>query len=507
MWVPKAQTNQEVKHMSLENRTLYFGDNLQVIEERFPDNFFDLIYLDPPFNSNRNYNVLFKEGQVDATAQIRAFEDTWEWSTPTIRLFNDLKESKNPQIAIMMQSLFEIMRDTPMMAYLVNMTARLIPLQRVLKETGSIYLHCDPTASHYLKMIMDVVFGKRNFVNEIIWSYKKWSVAEKSFSRNHDVILFYVKDRDKSKFNIQYQSRAESTLKRFGNKTIVSGFDGNGKRIPSTTTEVESSGVKMSDVWEVSIIAPVSNERLGYPTQKPEALLERIIQASSNKGDWVLDPFCGCGTTVAVAERLNRKWIGIDISMQAVNVIRGRMTNHFPGIKVNIDGIPMDYESAAALAEKDKFAFQDWAITLVGANPPSGVSKKGADRGIDGIILFREKVDYSNPKLRKIVVQVKGGGTNRGDVARLKGDLDREDAPMGILITLKDATSEMKREAALSGEYQYTQSTAFPRIQLLSIREWFEGKELKLPADTVNPFKKAEAKKGKDVGQLEIDLE
>ena len=193
--------------------------------------------------------------------------------------------------------------------------------------------------------------------------------------------------------------------------------------------------------------------------------------------------------------------------MQSVNVIRERMSNHFPGIKINIDGIPMDYESAAALAEKDKFAFQDWAITLVGANPPSGVSKKGADRGIDGIILFREKVDYKNPKLKKIIVQVKGGGTNRGDVARLKGDLLREDAPMGVLITLKEATAEMKREATLSGEYQYTPATAFPRIQLLSIHEWFHGKELKLPADTVNPFKKAEAKKGKDVGQLEMDLE
>jgi len=272
--------------------------------------------------------------------------------------------------------------------------------------------------------------------------------------------------------------------------------------------KMEKLGKKVEDWWiDIYPVDRVRSEMLGYPTQKPEALLERIIQASSGERDWVLDPFCGCGTTVAVAERLNRNWVGIDISMQSVNVIRERMINHFPGINVNIDGIPMDYESAAALAEKDKFAFQDWAITLVGANPPSGVSKKGADRGIDGIILFREKVDYSNPKLRKIIVQVKGGGTNRGDVARLKGDLDREDAPMGILITLKDATAEMKREAALSGEYQYTQATSFPRIQLLSVREWFEGKELKLPADTVNPFKRAEAKKGKDIGQLEIDLE
>lgn len=489
--------------MTLENRTLFFGDNLQIIEERFPDNFFDLIYLDPPFNSNRNYNVLFKEGQVDASAQIRAFEDTWEWSYPTIRLFEALKENPNPQIAILMQSLFEIMRDTPMMAYLVNMTARLIPLKRVLKDTGSIYLHCDPSASHYLKIIMDVVFGKKNFRNEIIWCYRGGGVPKNDFANRHDIILRYSKT-SKYIFNVDdvripYSAESLERLKykarAFRGDKVYDNYEPN------------IQGKHPEDWWEMQPIMPSSKERLGYPTQKPEALLERIIKASSKEGDCVLDPFCGCGTTVAVSERLHRNWVGIDISMQAVNVIRERMKSHFPGIEISIDGIPMDYESAAALAEKDKFAFQDWAITLVGANPPSGVSKKGADRGIDGIILFREKVDYSNPKLRKIVVQVKGGGTNRGDVARLKGDLDREDAPMGILITLKDATSEMKREAALSGEYQYTQSTAFPRIQLLSIREWFEGKELKLPADTVNPFKKAEAKKGKDVGQLDIGLE
>lgn len=492
--------------MTLQNRTLYFGDNLQVIEERFPDNFFDLIYLDPPFNSNRNYNVLFKEGQVDASAQIRAFEDTWEWSTPTIRLFNELKENPNPQIAIMMQSLYEIMRDTPMMAYLVNMTARLIPLRRVLKETGSIYLHCDPTASHYLKMIMDVIFGKQSFRNEIIWHYQRWPAKQKNFQRMHDVILFYSKRNQENEFEVLLESLSEGTLKRWRGKKSKVEYDGD-VRLVTKMTEEDSPGRPMDDVWDIPVINSQAKERLGYPTQKPEALLERIILASSKEGNWVLDPFCGCGTTVAVAERLKRNWIGIDISMQSVNVIRGRMKSHFPGININIDGIPMDYESASALAEKDKFAFQDWAITLVGANPPSGVAKKGADRGIDGIILFREKVDYKNPKLRKIIIQVKGGGTNRGDVAKLKGDLLREDAPMGILITLKEATAEMRREAALSGEYQYTEATAFPRIQLLSIHEWFHGKELKLPADTVNPFKKAEAKQGKDIGQLEIDLE
>ncbi len=532
--------------MTLQNRTLFFGDNLQVIEERFPDNCFDLIYLDPPFNSNRNYNVLFKEGQVDVSAQIRAFEDTWEWTTPTIRLFEELKQSNNPQIAILMQSLFEIMRDTPMMAYLVNMTARLIPLRRVLKDTGSIYLHCDPTASHYLKMIMDVVFDKQNFRNEIVWKRSVPHNDARKFGAQHDIIFYYVKSK-KYTWNRIFQPHTANYIENFykyadedgrkyqltsttapGGRGPLYSFLGvtrnwryteenmkklysEGKIIqtkPGTVPRYkryldEQEGVVLQDVWaDLQPLQANSSELLGYPTQKPEALLERIVRASSNKGDWILDPFCGCGTTIAVAEQLHRNWVGIDISMQAVNVIRERMKSHFPGIKIAIDGIPMDYASAAALAEKDKFAFQDWAITLVGANPPSGTSKKGADRGVDGIILFREKVDYLNPKLRKIIVQVKGGSTNRGDVAKLKGDLEREDAPLGILITLKDATAEMRREAALSGEYQYTEATTFPRIQLLSIREWFEGKELRLPADTVNPFKKAEAKKGDEGGQL-----
>jgi site-specific DNA-methyltransferase (adenine-specific) len=474
--------------MSLENRTLYFGDNLQVIEGRFPDESFELIYLDPPFNSNRNYNVLFKEGQVDASAQIRAFEDTWEWSTPTIRLFNELKESNNPQIAIMMQSLFEIMRDTPMMAYLVNMTARLIPLKRVLKETGSIYLHCDPTASHYLKMIMDVIFGKRNYRNEIVWAYATPSASTKIFPRKHDTIFFYTKT-DKYYFKnprIPHKSGLHNT-----GQVFQADYGDRSEEIK----EMERKGKKVEDWWiDIYPVDRVRSERLRYPTQKPEALLERIIKASSKEGDWVLDPFCGCGTTVAVAERLHRNWNGIDISMQAVNVIRERMTYHYEGIKVNIDGIPMDFESAAALAEKDKFAFQDWAITLVGANPPSGVSKKGADRGIDGIILFREKTDYANPMLRKILVQVKGGGTSRGDVAKLKGDMERDNAPMGILIILREATSEMKREAALAGEYKYSEATSFPRIQILSIHDWFDGLEVKIPSDKVNPFRKAKPK-------------
>jgi len=465
----------------MENRTLFFGDNLRVIEERIPDNFFDLIYLDPPFNSNRNYNVLFKEGLVDSKAQIGAFEDTWEWTSTTVQLFEEVKRNPNPQIAILINSLYEIIGPTPMMAYLVNMTARLVPLRRVLKQTGSIYLHCDPTSSHYLKIILDVVFGKHNFKNEIIWCYEIGARSRKKWGRKHDVILFYSRS-DEYTFNTD-----EVKVPRKEGSHMKASVDEDGREYQ------EKKDAKSGKIYRYYIdegaIAPdwwvgiqqlnrEAKERLGYPTQKPEKLLERIIKASSNEGDWVLDPFCGCGTTIAVAEKLKRNWIGIDISMQAINVIRDRMKSHFSDIKVSVDGIPMDYESAETLAAKDKFAFQDWAITLVGANPPKGESKKGADRGIDGIILFRDKVDYANPRLRKILVQVKGGGVNRGDVAKLKGDIEREDAPMGILITLKDPTSEMKREVALAGEYKYTEATSFPRIQILSIKDWFEDKRV-----------------------------
>jgi site-specific DNA-methyltransferase (adenine-specific) len=265
---------------------------------------------------------------------------------------------------------------------------------------------------------------------------------------------------------------------------------------------IDEKGVRENDVWQIPFIAPSAKERLGYPTQKPEALLEKIILASSDEGDWVLDPFCGCGTTVAVAERLHRNWVGIDISMLAINVIAKRMRGHYPNIQLNIDGIPADYEGAVKLAEEDKFAFQDWAISLIDANPPSGETKKGADRGIDGIILFYDREDLQNPKLRKIIVQVKGGHTSRADIATLKGDIDRENAPMGVLITLNEPTKEMEREASLAGQYKYSSLASFPKIQILSIKDYFNGKKILLPTDKVNPFKEAEVKA--DQGALDF---
>lgn len=482
---------------------LYFGDNLEILNDKFPgeQGYFDLIYLDPPFNSNRNYNVLFKEGKVDSSAQIHAFADTWEWTDETIRLFSELREVPGPQIIILIESLHSFLGDTPMMAYLVNMTARLIPLRRVLKNTGSIYLHCDPTASHYLKIIMDVIFGVQNFRNEIIWDYEEsglGTINQKSLPSKHDVILWYSKSgkylyqpqyRDyKPEYKALYKKDKDGRYReKWRYRT-----DGTGYKVKQYMKE----GVPYSDVWKLPSLIGPSKERLGYPTQKPEALLERIIRTSSKEGDLVLDPFCGCGTTVAVAERLERRWVGIDISMQAINVIDQRMRAHYPKIDIEIDGIPKDYEAAVSMADRDKFAFQDWAITLVGASPPTGESKKGADRGIDGIILFREPASFDdkNPKLRKIIVQAKGGGHTRSHISTLKGDIDRDDAPMGIFVCINEPTAEMKREAALAGEYKYSEAVSFPKIQILSVKDYFDGKRAKLPSTKVNLFKTAEAK-------------
>jgi len=466
----------------MKNRTLYFGDNLEIIEKFFPDDFFDLIYLDPPFNSNRDYNILFEEKGIVSSAQIRAFEDTWEWTQSTLDLFNALKNNTNPEIAILIQSLSEFVGQNQMMAYLVNMTARIIPLYRVLKKTGTIYLHCDPTASHYLKIILDVIFGKKNYRNEIIWCYAGGGIPKKDFPRKHDVIFRYTKSDDYF-FQHEYRPYGDWTKKFEPRHSLSSG----GKKL-------RKEGTPVNDWWDdLPKLTSYKKEWLGYPTQKPESLLERIIKTSSKENDWVLDPFCGCGTTVSVAERLKRRWIGIDISMLAINVIKKRLLEHYPTIKIDIDGIPKDFESACKLANKDKFAFQDWAISLVGANPPAGKTKKGADKGIDGIILF-EEIENNTNKLKKIIVQVKGGSTGRGDIAKLKGDMERENSPLGVFITLYEPSKEMVKEANLAGFYKNSFGIPFPRIQILSIKNWFQGQNIKLPTTVVNPFKRAENK-------------
>lgn len=452
--------------------SLFFGDNLYILRDEIKSESVDLVYLDPPFNSKRDYNLLFKTPKGhDSDAQITAFDDSWHWGEQAEREFAELLHQENTDVSEMIQSLRRFLKESDVMAYLVMMTNRLLELHRVLKSSGSLYLHCDPTASHYLKIILDNIFGNENFRNEIIWSYRKWAVAEKCFSKNHDVILFYVKDEKASQFNVLLQSRAPSTLKRFGNKKIVSAFDTSGRRVPSQTLDQESEGVKMSDVWDIPIIAPSSKERLGYPTQKPLALLERIIHASSDKGNIVLDPFCGCGTAVHAAHNLGRDWIGIDITHLAISLIEKRMKTAYPNIAFEVHGTPKDLDGARNLAERDKYQFQWWACSLVNAQPYQG-KKKGADGGIDGVIFFQD----DDKGAKKIIVSVKGGeNVTRTMIADLKNTVEREKAEIGLFVTLVEPTKPMITESVSAGFYTSPKGDV-PKIQILTIADLLSGK-------------------------------
>lgn len=489
----------------LKNRTLFFGDNLEVLRKKIPDETFDLIYLDPPFNSNRNYNVIFKEGLQDSTAQIHAFEDSWHWAEDSRDTFNYLVTKTNENIANLMLAFEKMVGHNDMLAYLTMMTIRLIELHRVLKKTGSIYLHCDPTASHYLKIVLDTIFGKQNFRNEIVWTYRRWPSKSKLFQTMHDIIFFYVKDANSDyTFNTILQPLADITLKiHKGKKQQATFIDG--KRL-SRDQEEESSGTPIPDYWYIPAIAGNAKERLGYPTQKPEALLERIIEASSNKGDLILDPFCGCGTTVAVSEKLGRSWVGIDVTALSINLIKHRLEKQFNlGTKqILVDGFPTDMAGAKELFKKDPFQFEYWALDLIDAMPAQNKSEgnmRGADKGIDGVINIIKGIRNDRSyEFGKVLVQVKGGGVQRNDIATLKGDVDREKADGGVFLTLEEPTKPMILETVDAGTFTtpLTNKFEYPKIQILTVKELLEGKKPNLPQGMVKAYYK-------EAGRAEID--
>jgi len=487
---------------------LYFGDNLQIMREYIQDESIDLIYLDPPFNSNATYNVLFDEKNgTHSRAQITAFEDTWHWGIESETAYHELVTQGPKKLVDLIQALRSFLGQNDMMAYLVMMAIRLVEMHRVLKSTGSIYLHCDPTASHYLKLVMDAVFGVKQFKNEIIWC--KITTMYRTTSRfvtQHDVILFYVK-KDDYNYIFNWEDVAEpfsqTTIKKYKHKingrfARIHGRNLKGSPIKNATDvniewlkkapELvkidyldEKLGVKPKDWWPLDIINQAAKERLGYPTQKPELLLERIIKASSNKGDIVMDPFCGCGTTIAVAEKLKRKWIGIDITHLAISLMRHRLNTAFGKdlSPYEVIGDPKDLEGAKALAEQDRFQFEWWALGKVAARPAQD-KKKGADSGIDGYIYF---FDDNSGIAKKIIVQVKSGGVKRGDIATLKGDTEREKAAIGAFITLEEPTRPMIEEAVSAGFYEpeFLHGKKYPKIQILTVKELFEDKQLQYP--------------------------
>lgn len=508
----------------LQNRTLFFGDNLEILREKIPSETFDLIYLDPPFNSNRNYNVIFKEGLQDSPAQVHAFEDSWHWTKEAQSVFEELigarssKIKTNEQISNLMLALEKLLGHNDVLAYLTMMTIRLIELRRVLKSTGSIYLHCDPTASHYLKIVMDAIFDKRNFRNEVVWIYKGRELSHKQYSKKHDVILFYTKS-DNYTFNWgkilePLEESSREALSRYKDEKgyfIVRYKKGGGfapieKEGEDTYRQYVPEGVPPRD-WFFTDYARKS-ERLNYATQKPEALLERIIKASSNESDFILDPFCGCGTTVAVAERLKRKWVGIDITMLAINLIKRRLQDQFIGrsLPIVIDGIPKDLSGAAALAKKDRFEFEYWALDLINAMPAQSKTKenmRGADKGIDGIITIFKDISNGKQEFGKLLVQVKSGDVQRNDIATLKGDIERERATGGVFITLEDPTRPMLEEAVMAGTYEvsYAPGRKFPKIQILTVKELLIGKQLDIPVGAEPYHKKAKKVEENDISK------
>jgi DNA modification methylase len=478
---------------------LYYGDNLEVMREEIPAESVDLVYLDPPFNSKANYNILFKDKAGDESeAQIEAFGDTWHWDRTTPFIHHQLITNADyPQLANLMGTLIDFLGRNDMMAYLVMMAIRLVELHRVLKPTGSIYLHCDPTASHYLKLVMDAIFGAKNFQNEIIWHYRRWTAGAKRYQRMHDIIFWYAKSRD-FHFDIPYEPYGDWIKKDYGHIDEETGKRWRWHTVKGVRYKVYlddiNKGVKCNDVWLIPFIGSTAKERMGYPTQKPEALLERIIKASSNEGDVILDPFCGCGTTVAVSEKLNRRWIGIDITHLAINLIEKRMKDKFKDklLPYEIFGTPKSMSGAYELAKRDKYQFEWWALSLVNARPYGG-KKKGADGGIDGIMYFS---DDDTGKHKEIIVQVKGGSVGSAQVDALIGNItNRKSAEIGIFITLKPPTKPMLKKAEELGLYtSEITGKQYRRMQILTIEELFDGKKPDYPfrdSGGFSPYTKA----------------
>lgn len=488
------------------NRMLYFGDNLEILRTKFPSNegYFDLVYLDPPFNSNRDYNIIFEEGGQDSPAQIHAFEDSWYWNNEAEKTLKELtgkKESKISQSIIdLMKGLNIVIGHSNLLAYLVMMTIRMIEIHRVLKDTGTIYLHCDPTASHYLKIMLDKIFGQKNFRNEIIWGYSgRENPKNKMFARKHDIILMYTKSSNYI-WNTQFIPYRPEYVKQFfklndndGNGLYRLQPDGKGGRYKQYL--LKSKGQAMNDNWnDIKPLSFIGNqhERLGFQTQKPEKLLERIINASSNPNDLILDPFCGCGTTLSAAEKLNRRWIGIDIAYNSIDQIVQRLKEQYPSIKVETDGIPQDISGAVALHQKDPYIFQCWAVSLVNGVP----TRRGGDKGIDGYIRYVDKDEFGKENSKNMIISVKGGKTgNPAFVRDLYGTMIRDDVDIGLLITLVEPTKGMKITANECGVFRSKITNEdFPKIQIITIHELLNHKKPFLPYsfEIIKPYKEAQ---------------
>jgi site-specific DNA-methyltransferase (adenine-specific) len=505
----------------VSGNSLYFGDNLEILRNDIKSDSVDLIYLDPPFNSKANYNLLFRSPNGhEPHAQIEAFEDTWHWGEQAEREFGELIHQPNTDVSEMMQSLRRLLGENDMMAYLTMMANRLLELRRVLKPSGSLYLHCDPTASHYLKIVLDSVFSARFFQSEIIWKRSAAHGGPVSYNNIHDVLFYYTKGNsptwnsprsphDDSYIKSHYYNvdpingrryqlvsahgAGQGPKRKFGDRWIDPPLGRHWmsqehidqmmaeEKIVFTKSGMprykryldETEGMPLGTVWDD--IPPINSqavERLGYPTQKPLTLLERVIQASSNEGDTVLDPFCGCGTAIHASQRLKRRWIGIDITHLAISLVENRLRHAFPGIDFEVHGTPKDFESARDLAQRDKYQFQWWACSLVNAQPYQG-KKKGADSGIDGVIYFQD-----DKTIKKIIVSVKAGENVSVPMIRDLGHVvNREKASRGYFVTLTKPTAPMRQEAVKAGFYVNPMGKSRPKIQIFTVEGLLDGTE------------------------------
>jgi DNA modification methylase len=524
------------------SRRLFLGDNLKVLRESIADESVDLVYLDPPFNSAADYNVLFRDqGDKQDTAQVMAFTDTWHWGTNDEQLLLELTQ-RNGEVARFLSDTVTRLGRNDLSAYLVMMAARLVELHRVLKPTATMYLHVDPTASHYLKIMLDVLFGPEQFRNEIIWRRSTGkSLQSRKLPTNHDVILVYGKTSEalwngneafipyekddlpektqqkyshvdpdgrryrldnllnpnKDRPNLDYEFLGVRRVWRWTRERMEAGYaaglviqTGPG-RVPQLKRYLdEQRGLPLDDVWtDIPPLNSQAQERLGYPTQKPLALLERILKVSSNEGDVVLDPFCGCGTTVCAAEKLKRNWIGIDITHLSVALIKARLRRDF-GLEptdYQEEGTPTTVQGAQYLFEQDAFQFQFWILGEIAAQPfgasaGSKKGKKGADGGIDGQMFFLRP----DGKVEKVIVSVKGGkNLNAGMVRDLAGVLTKEDAAIGLFVCLARPTAGVLKEAMQQGGYEYG-GKVFQRVQVLTVEDILKGKLPDIPKGAVN---------------------
>lgn len=496
-----------------KQNALYYGDNLEVLRKYIKDETIDLCYIDPPFNSKRNYNQIYNNIGNEDRAQAQAFVDTWVWDERANEGFSEIlandKGQFTQQIVDLLRGLQPVLKKGSLLAYLVSIALRITEIHRVLKPTGSFYLHCDPTASHYLKLVIDAIFVPHggSFLNEIVWCYSIGGKSKDAFGRKHDIIFLYAKS---AKYHIFNEKGA--SIERKPNTHMKLGIDAEGRQYQEKTDKKTGKtyryyldeGKIAEDYWtDIETLNREDKERLGYPTQKPEALLERIIKTSSNDGDLILDAYCGCGTTVTVAERLKRSWIGIDITYQSISLILRRLEDELGKetlATIRLNGIPRDMGAAHALALKQddrvRKEFEKWAVLTYTNNRAIINDKKGGDKGIDGTAFFLTGKDEN----AKIVFQVKSGNVGRGDISKLNNDRVREGAELAVFLTLQPPTQGMKSEASAAGIYEHTiMGRSYPRIQIVTIAEIVEQhKRLDIPM-SIEVLKKAQSTLIKDL--------